>query len=545
MDYVYMLITLLGGLGVALVGMNLMSESMSKLAHGKMRNMLNKTANNRFIGVGIGAGVTGIIQSSAATTVMVVGLVNAGIMTLFQATAIIMGANIGTTITAQIASLSAFDFSSFFFLFSVIGVFITMFTKNEKLKILGSILTGLGLVFIGLELISGSIGDKKEDISKILSYINNPLLLLLMGVLVTALIQSSSALTSIVIGLAAAGVVVGGNGDGVYFVIIGSNIGTCVTALLSSIGASTNAKRASLIHLMFNLFGAIIFTIFLLLWRPFDRTFSGTVLEKLFNKPATQIAMFHTIFNVVCTLLFLPFIKVFVWITERIMPEKKKEDVTSELFALPDERLLKNTSVALGYFIQKTGKVFSYAVDALDVAFNAFLEKDESKKEVVSKINEDLVLINKQDVDYLVKLSSNSIARGDEETISKLHYVLNDILRIGELADNITKYTRHYVQDGLVFSDEFLTHVTEMFNKIKDLANVSLEAFLEKNYNKLKRSNEIEDEIDKARHVLNEQHIQRLKEGRCQPQNANVFTNLVGNLERAADHINYVARSIE
>ena len=246
----------LGGLGAFLAGMEIMSESMSRLAHGGLRRMLNKTAGNRFAGVGIGAAVTMIIQSSSATTVMVVGLVNAGILTLFQATAIIMGANIGTTITAWIASLGSLDVSVFLLLFAVVGVFMKMLSKRESVKLIGDTLTGIGLVFVGLSVMSSAMDpDANPKMMKVieeaLKAVDNPFLLLLIGVVATGIIQSSSAVTSIVVVLAMRGVLFGGTGDGVYYVVIGSNIGTCVTALLSSIGAQPNARRAAIIHLLF------------------------------------------------------------------------------------------------------------------------------------------------------------------------------------------------------------------------------------------------------------------------------------------------------
>ena len=257
MEYLYLVLELCGGLGAFLIGMNMMSDSMSRLAHGRLKSMLNKTANNRIAGVGIGAAVTMIIQSSSATTVMVVGLVNAGIMTLFQATAVIMGANIGTTITAWIASLGSLDVSAFLLVLAVVGVFMTMFSKTEKVKVIGNVFAGLGLIFVGLGVMSDSMDPElhpeiMEVIRNALSVVKNPFLLLLIGVVATGIVQSSSAVTSIVVVLAMSGVLIGGTGDGVYYVIIGSNIGTCVTAMISSIGANPNARRAAVIHLLFN-----------------------------------------------------------------------------------------------------------------------------------------------------------------------------------------------------------------------------------------------------------------------------------------------------
>ena len=557
MEYLYLILQLLGGLGAFLAGMEIMSDSMSRLAHGGLKRMLNRTANNRFAGVGIGAASTMIIQSSSATTVMVVGLVNAGIMTLFQATAIIMGANIGTTITAWIASLGSLDVSAFLLILSVIGVFMTMLSKKEKVKTIGNVLTGLGLIFVGLAFMSDAMDpDLHPEIMQVikdaLSVVQNPALLLLIGIVATGIVQSSSAVTSIVVVLATSGVLIGGTGDGVYYVIIGSNIGTCITALLSSIGASPNARRAAIIHLLFNCLGAVIFTTFLLCWIPSGTTFSETVLEAIFPPAADgtpnyqfQIAFFHTLFNVTCTCLFLPFVKGFVWLANHLIRDKKPEPAKDEVMGGLDERLLLQPSVALSHLYQETGKMLAYAKETLDLAFHAFLEKNTAAKSEVLERNRKLSDANKEAVQYLVKISASAPTIEDEKAISSMHYVLNDIVRIGELADNVTKYTDHYVNDPLVFSSEFLTMIREMYEKLTALYDVCYKAFEGRDYAALKVVDEMEDTVDKMRRELVNQHIKRLNEGRCQPQNSSVFINLVGNLERAADHMTYIAHSIE
>ena len=557
MEYLYLILQLLGGLGAFLAGMEIMSDSMSRLAHGGLKRMLNRTANNRFAGVGIGAASTMIIQSSSATTVMVVGLVNAGILTLFQATAIIMGANIGTTITAWIASLGSLNVSAFLLILSVIGVFMTMLSKKEKVKTVGNVLTGLGLIFVGLAFMSDAMDPERhreimQVIKDALSVVQNPALLLLIGIVATGIVQSSSAVTSIVVVLATSGVLIGGTGDGVYYVIIGSNIGTCITALLSSIGASPNARRAAIIHLLFNCLGAVIFMTFLLCWIPSGTTFSETVLEAIFPPAADgtpnyqfQIAFFHTLFNVTCTCLFLPFIKGFVWLANHLIRDKKPEPAKDEVMGGLDERLLLQPSVALSHLYQETGKMLAYAKETLDLAFHAFLEKNTAAKSEVLERNRKLSDANKEAVQYLDKISASAPTIEDEKAISSMHYVLNDIVRIGELADNVTKYTDHYVNDPLVFSSEFLTMIREMYEKLTALYDVCYKAFEGRDYAALKVVDEMEDTVDKMRRELVNQHIKRLNEGRCQPQNSSVFINLVGNLERAADHMTYIAHSIE
>ena len=549
MQYVEIIMMILGGMGTFLMGMKILSENLTRLAHSKLKNLLNKTSNNRFAGVGIGAVVTIIGQSSAFTTVMVVGLVNAGIMTLFQATTIIMGANIGTTLTAWVLSLGGFDVTTFFLCLAAVGVFMTMFSKKDKVKSVGLAVAALGLIFVGLDFMSGAFDEVKypeifASIKVLLEKINNPFLLLVMGIAITALVQSSTAVTAIVLEMSLAGLAVGGGGNAVYFIIIGSNIGTCVTALISSLGASPNAKRAAVIHFLFNFFGAIIFTVILLCWRGF----ANTVLVTLFpSNPAMQIAMFHTLFNLICTLIFLPFVNVFVKLANLMVREKKTaeekapEGIVSEL----DERLLRSPSVALGHIYQETGKMFSYAMDTLNGAVEAFLNKDESEKEKVLEHNLELAAANQKTVESLIKISASSLLLEEEKTVSSLHYVLNDIVRIGELADNVTKYTTHYVHDNLVFSNEFLDATKEMHEKIKALYVLSLATFLYNDFARLAEVDALEDEIDKERRALVNTHIARLNEGKCQPGSSSVFINLVGNLERAADHITFIAHSIE
>ena len=332
MSVITIIMQILGGMGAFLIGMKILSENMTRLAHGKLRSMLNKTSKSRFAGVGIGAAVTVIGQSSALTTVMVVGLVNAGIMTLFQATSIIMGANIGTTLTAWLISLSGFsesgfDITVFTLCFTAVGVFMTMFSKSERVKSIGNAVAALGLIFVGLKFVSGAFNfkDGTEEfnaVSNLLGKVTNPIVLLLIGVIITALVQSSMAVTAIIITMTGAGLIIGGGGNAALYIIIGSNIGTCVTALISSLGANTAAKRAALIHFLFNFFGAIIFVILLLLWNGF----SDVVLASVFpSNPSMQIAMFHTLFNVVGALLFLPFVNAFVWLAQHLVPDLNKK----------------------------------------------------------------------------------------------------------------------------------------------------------------------------------------------------------------------------
>lgn len=554
MVVVEIIMKILGGMGALLIGMRMLSENLTRLAHTKLKTLLGKTARNRFACVGMGAAVTVIAQNSGFTTVMVVGLVNAGIMSLFQATAMIMGANIGTTFAAWIIALGGggFSFTIFFLAFASVGAFVTIFAKSDKIKTLGNVLAGLGLLFVGLSVMSGALSFEKGTVQYDLVYNFfsgldtpfTPIIFLLVGIFITALVQSSTAVNAIVITMAAADLFNGMGGNAIFFIVVGSNIGTCVTALLSSIGANANAKRAALIHFMFNFFGAVIFMIIMLSWRGF----ADTLIVPIFpSNTEFQITMFHTLFNVFCTLVFLPFINVFVKLANLLVREKetvaaeKKEGIIADL----DDRLLRSPSVALGLLYQETGKIFTYAMDTLNDAFEAFMRKDASVQEKVREHNAELSEANKTAIEYLVKISASSPSFTEEKTISTLHYVLNDIVRIGELADNVTKYTNHYVNDKLEFSNDFLDMLRAMYDKIKKLYVLSLATFLYKDFDSLKEADVLEDEIDKDRRALVSAHIARLNDGKCQPANSSVFINLVGNLERTADHITFIAHSIE
>lgn len=548
MQYFWSFIELLAGLGAFLLGFKILSDNIERLATNKLRRWFDKTSKSRLAGVGIGAGVTAIIQSSSATTVMVVGFVNVGLMSLYQATAIIMGANIGTTITAQIASLQAFNFIGFITVFTCLGVFMEMLSKNEKVKTVGLMLAGLGLVFLGLECMSGAMEIFRDSLKfrEFLQSVGNPFLLLLIGVGFTALVQSSSAVTSIVIVMVGSGMTIGNGGNDVLFLILGSNIGTCITAILSSIGANTNAKRASLIHLMFNVFGSVIFTTFLLCWP----SFMDMTLARWFTAPETQVAMFHTFFNVICTIIFLPFTKVFVKIATTVIRDKKTaaggvKAAGKPAATLLDARFLGTPSIAIAQANKETAIMAGLAMESLDTAFKAFLEGDESAKAKVEEINGKVAETGRQIVDYLIKISSTDVMTEDEKTISAIHHATGDILRIGELADNITKYTRNCKRDGIEFSAGVIRSLEQMYEKITDLYQNTLEVFDNKDITALKAVDATEEEIDNSRRVIINDHIKRLNEGKCKPESSGVFINLVGNLERAADHLTYVAHAFD
>ena len=505
MEYVTAVMSLLGGIGVLLFGFKVLSDAIEKLANTKLRGWFSKTSSaGKFAGVGIGTVTTALVQSSGATTVITVGFVNAGIMSLSMATAIIMGANIGTTITAQIAALSAFEFSAFILPLAFVGIFMTMLSKKDKVRTVGNILGGLGLVFVGLEFMSSSMKTFSTNpaFTGALTSLQNPFLLLLIGIGFTALLQSSSAVTTIVISMAASGLIIGSGGNSVLFLILGSNIGSCITAILSSIGANTNAKRAAFIHLLFNLFGTLIFTIMLLLWPSFMEV---TLMQWFPDAPTTQIAMFHTFFNTICVIVFFPFIDVFVKIATFIIRDKKVKVPQEETYL--DERLLKTPSIALMQAKKEVTRLATISIKTLRDSIDCFTTKDLDSS---SKIKDNILHANdvsKKITKFLVKLSSEEISYSDEKIISRLHESLGDILRIADLADNMTKYTRH--------SDAVLADIKLMNDKLGTLFEESMLAFGNANSNAVVRAEELEDEIDGLKRKAVDGHIKRLNEGTC------------------------------
>ena len=539
MEYVYKIFAFVAGLGAFLIGVNLLSENIRKLANDKIRLLFGKTSKSKVVSCGIGALVTAAVQSSSLITVMVVGFVNSGMMSLYQATAIIMGANIGTTVTAQIAALEAFSFSKIAMALAGIGVFTTLFAKKETTKSIGNVLSGLGLIFLGLETMVSSMAfiSQSDKVKDVLAAIKNPFLLFAVGALLTAVIQNSAAMATILISMVTAGVTVGAGGNSVLFVILGTNVGTCVTALISSIGTNANAKRASLIHMMFNVFGSLLFFIILLIWKDFTAGF----WSKLFTAPATQIAMFHTLFNVICTIIFLPLTKFFVVISEKLI--KSDKEVKRETYL--DQRFIDAPAIAISAAYKEVGVMIDISVAALENALTGFNEKTEKYTESVNSDSDEITAISEKITEYLIKVSAGTTNVSEESKINALYSNLSDVCRISELAKNITKYTAHAVNDGLSFSDKVKQEIGVMFGELKGIAELSKQMLLSGNAETLKKVEETEDGIDKLRTKLIKEHIERLNNGECKPDSSSVFINLVSNLERAGDHYDYVAHSVK
>ena len=559
---------LLAGLGAFLIGVKMLSDNMEKLATGKMRTLFHRASGKtelpeaatrkekaraklkewsaNLAGVGIGTATTAVIQSSSLTTVMVVGLVNAGVMTLTQATTITMGANIGTTITAQIAALSAFDFAVFAMGLTGIGILVAYATKKEKVQTICYAVAGLGLVFVGLDVMDASMDFFQESqvIVDLFASITNPFLLFFLGIAITAIIQSSSALTVILIAMAESGILIGGGGNAVLYVVLGTNIGTCVTALLSSIGTNINAKRAAVIHLLFNVIGSIIFFIIMVCWPEMN----ANTFEAWFpDNPGTQIAMFHTFFNVISTILFLPFTNGLVKLSEILVRPRKKADESGEngVPSRLDKRLLPTPALAVDGATEEANAALSKAVGSLKTAVEGFITQDTAKTEEVIKVNEEVDdMIMKID-SYLVQVSAYDSTLDTEKRIAALHSCLGDIHRVGELAQNVTKYTRRTEKDSLYFSPKVKDDINDMYALLEKMSAKAGEILTSGSTDGLAEIDTIENEIDARRKRLIKEHVQRLGSGECRPESSSVFVNLVCNLERVGDHLNYIAHSSE
>ena len=532
------ILALLAGSGVFMAGMNMLSSNLEKIAGNKMKSLLGKISNNRFAGVGIGASVTAIIQSSAATTVMAIGFVNAGVMTLMQATAIIMGANIGTTVTGLLVSLSSFDISLYFSVFTFIGIMM-MFIKNDKVKIIGGILAGLGLLFVGLDLMSNAFNDPviKEFFIEIFTSINFPLLLILCGIVFTALLQSSSAATGLVI-------VMVGNGaidvSSALFIILGSNIGTCVTAIIASIGTTTNAKRTAFIHLAFNVIGTIIFTIFIWIFTPYIVSFLDAIFP---NNGEMQIALFHIIFNVTTTLLLLPFIKLLVRLAELVIREKKKESAPAFTLKYVDDRLLKTPPIALMQVKKEVEYMASLANENLERSFDVIFLKDKTKIDKVYEVEEHINFMNNALTKYLIKLSS--LVNSDEEKIiGSYFHVLNDIERIGDHAENFLEVGIKLIENNLSFSKEGEEEVKTMYSKVLAMYDLAIEGFDDVKKNHLKELDKYEQQLDDMKDDLSSSHFDRLADGKCSIEMGDMFYSIISGLERVGDHLVNVGYSI-
>lgn len=544
MQLIQSLIWLLAGVGVFIVGMNFMGDALEKSAGSGMKKMLEKISNNRFSGVGIGAGVTAIIQSSSATSVMVIGLVNAGVMTLMQATPIIMGANIGTTITGVLVALKNDYFNMIMYLLAFAGVMMG-FVKKEKVKILGSLFCGLGLIFVGLEVMSSeqAFGNPlvEDMFTNIFQKINFPLLLILVGVLFTALIQSSSASTGVVITMVGANVL---PLDLALFIVLGANIGTCVTALLASVGANANSKRVALIHFTFNVIGTILFTIIIWIFREpivnlLVSIFPGNDAMSL----QMRVSIFHVIFNVTTTCILLPFVKQLVKYSCLVIKDKKEENDTLSLKYV-DDRLVKTPPIAL----MQVKKEIDYMIELVEKNISlSFLAVETGSSEHDAKIRDNEKIIdftNSALTDFLIKLSATNMEQSDEKVIGTYFHVLNDLERIGDYAENFHEIGTEMASKKIAFSEIASKEIAAMRLKIFEMFAISKDAFENQNKTQLPTLTVLEETVDKMKKDLTASHFARLANGNCNMSASPYYSSLVSGLERVADHLVNVGYSI-
>ena len=537
------LIWLLAGVGVFIVGMNFMSEALEKSAGEGMKRLLGRISNNRFSGVGIGAGVTAIIQSSSATSVMVIGLVNAGVMTLTQATPIIMGANIGTTITGVLVAVKNDYFNMLMYVLAFAGVMMGFF-KQEKIKLAGLLCSGLGLIFVGLNVMSSeqAFGNPLVEtmFQNIFSVIDFPLLLIVVGVIFTALIQSSSAATGVVITMVGTGIL---PLELALFIVLGANIGTCVTALLASVGAQPNAKRVALIHFTFNVIGTVLFTV--IVWMFKEPMVN--LLVSLFpgNDPMSlqmRVSVFHVIFNVTTTAVLLPFVSQLVNYSCRVIKDKR-EDAENRVLKFVDDRLITMPSVALMQSKKEIDYMFSLVEKNIVLAFDAMKKGVLTDSEEISENEAVVDFTNGALTEFLIKLSSN-VEQSDEHVIGSYFHVLNDLERIGDHAENFFDIAAEMSKKKIDFSERALKDLGAMHDKVVEMIAISREVFDNLNKDRLTELAVLEEQTDRMKRELTASHFARLADGDCSMEVSPYYSSVIVGLERIADHLVNVGYSI-
>ena len=537
------IISLLGGTGVFIAAMNMMSSNLQKVAGAGMRRLLGKITNNRFAGVGIGAIVTMIIQSSAATTVMAIGFVNAETMNLYQATAIIMGANIGTTITGILASLQSLNLSIYFSFLAFLGV-VLMFFKKDILKNVGGIICGLGMIFIGLDIMSDSCKDDsiKSVFKTGLEKIDFPLALLLLGIVFTALMQSSSAMAGLVIVMVQGGSMEMGSA---LFIILGSNIGTCVTALISTIGTSINAKRTGIIHLLFNCFGTVLFTI--VIW-IFKRQVINNILAKMTNKPAMQIAWFHVFFNVITTIILLPLINILVLVACKVIKEKNGKNAENKkqikAFKFINKRFLLAPDIAAEQIKKEIKNMAELAKLNLNRSISELLEQNSEFIEEISA-REDLIdFLNIETTKYLVKITP-SVNEKTAEDISTYFHLLNDIERIGDHAKTILDESNEMKNRSLKFSQEAINEFYKAFEVIEKLFELSIKAFDNNTHKGIEDYSLLLEKFKNMEKEYIQKHFERLKQGKCSMELGSFYTSVFAHFNSICSHLENIIGSFQ
>ena len=548
-----MLFRFVGGLGMFLYGMHIMADGLQKSAGGKMKQLLGVLTSHRILGVLVGALVTAVIQSSSATTVMVVGFVNAGIINLTQAVGVIMGANIGTTITAWVVSMSEWGkmLKPEFFapLLIGFGAFILLFSKKEKKRQVGEILVGFGVLFIGLSFMSGAITPYRDapifaTAFRVLG--KNPILGILTGAVVTAIIQSSSASVGILQTLALNGVV---SWNSAIYITLGQNIGTCVTALLSSAGANRTAKRAAVIHLLFNVLGALIFGVLMFVVFTMNPAFaSGKVTS-------VGISVFHTIFNITNTLVLFPFAKILVELSGKIIREKEPELSAAELSQDPDmdvferphldRRILGSTSFAIQSVAEQVLRMGELAREHMDLAMDSVFEVSEEKIQQAARMERTMDMFEKDLTEYLVYLSHESLTESEIQQVSHLLFTVSDFERIGDHCDNIAELAESLVKEERQLSADAVEDLKDILDVVVKAVDTAIESRRKESIIDARRVYMLEDDVDSMEEELRHSHMERLTTGLCSADTGIVFLDILSNLERISDHAVNIAEYVE
>ena len=547
------ILTLLAGIGIFLIACQIMSSNLESASSERLKHLFTKASRSKLLGVGIGTIGTAAIQSSGATTVMTIGFVNAGIISLTQAATIIYGANIGTTITAQIVALGMFggngvSTSIIFSAFAGIGAFISLFANKEGYKTLGGILTGFGMLFVGLSLMSGSMEEfaALPSVKTFLAGISNPVLLVLIGTIFTAIIQSSSVMTSIALAMLVSGLI--SLDQGIY-ITMGSNIGSCVVAIIAGMTSSKNAKRTALIHLIFNCSGVIFFLALNLL----AGALSGGSLSfgHLFNSwfpgaPQTQLAMFHTFFNVVTVMCILPLTNLLVNMVVKMVPDKPEAlDPDAPRLHYVDDNMLKTPPVAVQQTKKEVLRMASLAIENFNRSVNAICTLDLVEQERFEKVEKELNFLNRDLVDFVVKLSEHkSMSEHDHVYLATTYRTIRDLERIGDYAENIIESAELLKSEGNSFSEAAVEEVRRLQAMIGELYNYTIMAYEDEDFEALGMANAVEEKVDDFTKMMEDNHIRRLTEGSCTVKAGSQYLALSSNSERIADHLINVAKSI-
>ena len=546
------ILTLMAGIGVFLMACHLMSSHLESAGSKRLKQLFARVGGSKWTGVGIGALGTAAIQSSGAVTVMVIGFVNVGIMSLTQAATVIYGANIGTTVTAQLVALGMFGGNgiSTTVLFSAlagVGAFILMFAKRESWKHTGGILTGFGILFVGLGMMSNAMDDfaALDSVKQFLASIKNPLLIVFLGALLTAIIQSSSVLTSIAITMVVAGLL--SLNQGIYLTM-GSNIGSCVVAIMAGITSGRNAKRTALIHLFFNVMGVVFFLLIAVLLHLFtqgDWSF-GKVFEVLFpHTPQVQLAMFHTVFNVCTTLVALPLTEALVRLVCRIIPEHVY-DHRDDKFHLHflDDSMLATPALAVRQLKAEIENMAALAIENFKRSINIVTILDFSEAEKFAKTEQELNYLNSELLRYMVLLSDKPLGKFDNQFLNASIRSVSDLERIGDYAENIVEYAESLKAQNASFSAQAVKEIRQMERYIDALYEEIQQAYHDNDNNALERAYMIEEEVDNTTKRMERNHIERLVNGECTPQVGAEYLSLAKNTERIADHLINVGNTI-